>query len=204
MQKEEKGACAPVLHARGKNTGLGTGAAMSSAPIITLRSNGDADEPVLHLLPCKIELENGPRVECETDAYFGASMREVGTDEGGQPIYAASFRGRPLMGVELSLPQSYAGELHATILCQCGFTTSCIGVVLNEAHHSSDLSVRCGEWERDLSYTKLLNSRHYCYRTVISEPVLGSRLCTTGTCRLLLHQATRWLSASRGSTWPKL
>ena len=71
---------------------------------------------MLHLLPCKIEIENGPRVECETDAYFGASMREEGTNEGGQPIFTASFRGRPLTGVELSLPQTYAGGLHFTTL----------------------------------------------------------------------------------------
>ena len=80
------------------------------------------EEAGLHLLPCKAVAEDVPRVECETNAYFYASMREEGSDERGQPTFSASFRGRPLRGVELSLPQSYTG---GSIINCALFAASC-------------------------------------------------------------------------------
>ena len=82
---------------------------MSAAPIITVQCGGQVEEPILHLLPCKVVAEDGPRVECQTSAYFSASMREEGSNDRGQAIFSASFRGRPLRGVELSVPKSYTG-----------------------------------------------------------------------------------------------
>lgn len=88
----------------------------------------DGDESVCHLLPCRIEHKG---LEVKAKEYFWPTVRELkigGDDDQGrkvkheqlldetnntkeQPILTASFRGRPLQGRHLKLPDGFAGHV---------------------------------------------------------------------------------------------
>ena len=80
----------------------------------------DDAAPTVHLLPCKLQCSCEPsdfngKKKCDHLArvqdYFdpvirGAKGEELGTPGGG---YTASFRGRPLQGTVLDIPEGYTG-----------------------------------------------------------------------------------------------
>lgn len=97
--------------------------------VITLQKDGKSpDQAQCHLMPCRIEHE-GQTVKSKE--YFWPTIKELragGDDEQGRernhaisvlqgntdainPILTASFRGRPLQGRKIQIPEEYKGYL---------------------------------------------------------------------------------------------
>lgn len=90
---------------------------------IHMSSKGrDSSHSSVHLLPCKLHCscesqDNADENECShsarVDEYFAPVIREVEGEERGAlgGRCTASFRGRPLQGVLLAVPDGYTGAL---------------------------------------------------------------------------------------------
>ena len=91
----------------------------SNAIYVREGENGvsNSNDPVLHLLPCKVKctcdaLDENEQRRCrhvaKVDDYFTPIISEVNRgDENKQ--YSASFRGRPLRGAVVDVPEGYRG-----------------------------------------------------------------------------------------------
>jgi len=72
-----------------------------------------SDQQAVHLLPCKIHTRK-PDDDCQTltapvDRYFSPYTKVAVGDE--SALWHASLRGKPLIGVNLSMPIGYVGVL---------------------------------------------------------------------------------------------
>ena len=95
-----------------------------SSQSISIHGGRETSEVSLHYLPCKVECdcegdtskdassERGRR-PAEVECYFEPVIREgSGTIRLGREssqVFTATFRGRPLKGVEISIPEGYRG-----------------------------------------------------------------------------------------------
>lgn len=96
----------------------------SNSQSISIHSGRETSEVTLHCLPCKVETDcegdtsKDPGAErgrrpAEVDRYFEPVIREgsgtirMGTES--SQILTATFRGRPLKGMEISVPEGYRG-----------------------------------------------------------------------------------------------
>lgn len=95
-----------------------------SSQSISIRGCRETSEVSLHYLPCKVECDcegdtskdassGRGRRPAEVDCYFEPVIREgSGTIRLGREssqVLTATFRGRPLKGVEISVPEGYRG-----------------------------------------------------------------------------------------------
>lgn len=96
-----------------------------SSQSISIHGGKETSEVTLHYLPCKVETdcegdnpkdpssERRGRRPAEVDSYFEPVIREgsgtirMGTES--SQVLTATFRGRPLKGVEISVPEGYRG-----------------------------------------------------------------------------------------------
>lgn len=90
---------------------------VNSSTLLSRNSN-----PSIHLLPCRVECD-GVRDEggegctpAKVDAYFAPVIREsneriqISTiDKELSPVYSATFRGRRLKGIKVSIPNGFVG-----------------------------------------------------------------------------------------------
>ena len=83
------------------------------------REHGSS-ELLVHLLPCSVRCEDGDEentgeAAAKVQEYFVPTIREA---EGGKEcstaeegcVYTASFRGRPLAGTKVKVPEGYTGQ----------------------------------------------------------------------------------------------
>ena len=96
-----------------------------SSQSITIHGGKETSEVTLHYLPCKVETdcegdtpkdpssERRGRRPAEVDSYFEPVIREgSGTIRMGMEssqVLTATFRGRPLKGMDISVPEGYRG-----------------------------------------------------------------------------------------------
>ena len=94
---------------------------------IALEVGGECEDVEVHLLPCRVSCP-GNAAPAEVKGFFSACIRP---DErvGG---FEASFRGRPLKGVCLAVPEGYTGIDGHSPLSLSTNTRLCTGVVLGE------------------------------------------------------------------------
>ena len=96
-----------------------------SSQSISIHGGRETSEVTLHYLPCKVETDcegdtpkdpsadRRGRRPAEVDCYFEPVIREgsgtirMGTES--SQVLTATFRGRPLKGVEISIPEGYRG-----------------------------------------------------------------------------------------------
>ena len=96
---------------------------MSKGPVKVKQGGRDKKECRVHLLPCKIQAvsrdsEQTAQAPAKVDHFFDPVIRRG--NEGGSEVYTAAFRGRPLQGVEVAVPQGYTG----VVLKECSLSNS--------------------------------------------------------------------------------
>lgn len=106
-----------------------SGTAQPQAPqAINVRQPNQIDPVSAHLLPCKVhcscssedEATSSCRHPAKVDVYFDPVIRPTGVAAGSlSEVQSATFRGRPLSGAVIDVPEGYTG----TILKECPDTT---------------------------------------------------------------------------------
>ena len=96
-----------------------------SSQSISIHGGKETSEVTLHYLPCKVETdcegdtpkdpssERRGRRPAEVDSYFEPVIREgsgtIRMSTESSQVLTATFRGRPLKGMEISVPEGYRG-----------------------------------------------------------------------------------------------
>eukprot|EP00795_Rhopilema_esculentum_P009366 gene9366-17071_t len=81
---------------------------MAAIRISPIQPNGDCSKGRMHLIPCKVKYSG----EASIKEYFESTIRDVNESLSGESdakVKEASFRGRPLKGKLIDVPENYEG-----------------------------------------------------------------------------------------------